>query len=788
MSTNDPLSASKSPDAPSLREKAEAVFQGKSGGAPDGTAALTPEATEPLLHELRVHQIELEMQNEELRRAQVEIEASRARYFDLYDLAPVAYLTLNQAGLIVEANLTAAKLLGVVRAGLINLPLSHFIVPEDQDAYYHHRRQLPADGCSHECELRIGRHDGAPVWARLLSLVAQDEDGSEVCRVVMTNITDQKQAEACRAISSDVLRIFLETGDLQTSLQRILATLKTQTGFEAVGIRLQQGDDFPYFVQEGFPERFLRTENSLLERTAEGGICRDAKGNACLECTCGLVLGGRTDPANPLFTKGGSCWTNDALSLLHISASEDPRHHPRNQCIHHGYATVALIPIRSGEGISGLIQLNDRRPGRLTLEALEILEGVAALIGEALLRKKAEIERNEALLRAEAEARAKNDFLAVMSHELRTPLNGVLGFADLLGDTPLNDEQRTFTETIISSGRHLLSLVNDVLDYASMEHGTLVIEAAPVVVADLAKGSWLPVVQPAADKGIELRTEVLPGVPESICADARRVRQILLNLLNNAVKFTPKGAVVLRIAPSAEAGRECLDFSVEDSGPGIPSGLLDRLFQPFTQADAKLTRVFGGCGLGLSISKRLAEAMGGSLTVVSTQGQGSTFTFRLPLASGSVADLPPKQDEQGPRAATSPVAPLVLVVDDDEVCRRLAGKTLQALGLRAEFAADGAEAVRSFSPGRYSAILMDVSMPRLDGLGATAKIREMEFGTRSHVPIIAFTANVMPGGRERCLAAGMDDFLSKPFKRDELASKLDDVVRKSKEMARPRAS
>jgi len=213
---------------------------------------------------------------------------------------------------------------------------------------------------------------------------------AEGLSVFFRDITERKLAEAYREMGRDVLQLLNEPGDVRASIQRVLAALKTRTGFDAVGIRLQDGDDFPYFAQEGFPEDFLLTENTLTERGADGGVCRDNDGNVSLECTCGLIICGKTDPANPLFTPGGSFLTNDSFPLLDIPPGEDPRRHPRNQCIHHGYASVALVPIRNKHRNVGLIQLNDRRKGCFTLERVELLEGIGLHIGAALMRKQAE--------------------------------------------------------------------------------------------------------------------------------------------------------------------------------------------------------------------------------------------------------------------------------------------------------------------------------------------------------------------------------------------------------------
>jgi CheY-like chemotaxis protein len=375
-------------------------------------------------------------------------------------------------------------------------------------------------------------------------------------------------------------------------------------------------------------------------------------------------------------------------------------------------------------------------------------------------------------VKAEASSRTKSEFLAMMSHELRTPLNGVLGFAELLADSQLDPEQALYTQTIIASGDHLLAVVNDILDFSSIEKGTLAIEGAPFPLADLLGSAGIGSHPAAVDKGLDFRCEIAPGVPNQITGDQRRIRQILINLLNNAVKFTASGSVTLRIAPVVDADCHFLDFAVADTGIGISEATMDRLFQPFVQADRSMNRKFGGTGLGLAISRRIAEAMGGSLTVMSQVGHGSTFTFRLPLQSQPLAtpDATTEVALSSDSSASSGIR--VLVVDDDRIGRKLAGIHTQNLGHQAEFATNGQEAVKAYALGKFDVILMDVAMPVMDGLQATAKIRELEAGTGSHVPIIAVTANVMPGDRERFLACGMDEFLAKPFKRDALAAKL----------------
>ncbi len=256
---------------------------------------------------------------------------------------------------------------------------------------------------------------------------------------VARDITARKRSEVYREIGREILQILNEPGDMQDSIQRVLAALKTRTGLDAVGIRLQNGDDFPYFVQQGFSNDFLQTENTLIERAADGGVCRDKNGNVSLECTCGLVISGKTDPANPLFTPGGSCWTNNSFPLLDIPPGEDPRLHPRNKCIHQGYASVALIPIREKDRIVGLIQLNGRRKGCFTLDTVEILEVIASYIGEALMRKQSD---QQLRLQSEAMQAAANGIVITdrdgkieWANDAFTRLTGYAA-AEVIGQNP----------------------------------------------------------------------------------------------------------------------------------------------------------------------------------------------------------------------------------------------------------------------------------------------------------------------------------------------------------------
>ncbi|MEI7481593.1 MAG: PAS domain S-box protein [Elusimicrobiota bacterium] len=272
---------------------------------------------------------------------------------------------------------------------LTNLDLTH---PDDKDISEEWLRKIMEGKVDkYRLEKRFLRKDKSVFWGDLSVSAIKDEDNKVVNVVgLVTDITEHKQAEIYTNIREEAVRIFNEQADLKDLIQRFVAMLKAETGFDAVGIRIQDGEDFPYLSQDGFPKDFLLTENTLIARDADGAICRDKDGKVRLECTCGLVISGKTNHSNPLFTRGGSFWTNNSFPLLDLPAGQDPRYHPRNQCMHHGYASMALVPIRTKERIIGLIHIDDRRKGVFTLDIVECLEGIAAHVGEAILRRQAE--------------------------------------------------------------------------------------------------------------------------------------------------------------------------------------------------------------------------------------------------------------------------------------------------------------------------------------------------------------------------------------------------------------
>ncbi|MBL8386883.1 MAG: response regulator [Hydrogenophaga sp.] len=409
------------------------------------------------------------------------------------------------------------------------------------------------------------------------------------------------------------------------------------------------------------------------------------------------------------------------------------------------------------------------------------LMGTLADIDE---RKRAEAEGERAREMAEQASRAKSEFLANISHEVRTPLNALMGLTRLLMDSPLNPEQRNWLELMDSSAHALLSLLNDVLDLSRIEAGKLNIEQVRFGLHDVLNEVGALYAEQARAKPLEWSLELAPGLPVQMQGDPGRLRQILGNLLSNALKFTPRGGRIRVVAEATTdapgAGRQ-LRLTVQDSGVGISPKQQATIFDAFTQADASTARRYGGSGLGLAICSRLVRLMGGRITLESALGQGSTFTVTLPLNEAPVVDTgpltAPAELDELEQAGERFSGLCVLVAEDHPVNELLMTRLLQRLGCTVRVAHEGQEAVQQWALGGVNIVLMDVQMPGTNGLEATRLIRDKEIRQGlPHTPIVAVTANAMNGDREACLAAGMDGYIPKPVSPQALIRAMDNAM------------
>ena len=610
--------------------------------------------------------------------------------------------------------------------------------------------------------------DGSTHYIRALARVQRNAAGQAVS-MIGTNwdITKRKQAEHYRILSGEVLEILNESTDFHDSIQRILAAIKLATGCAAVAVRLQDGDDFPYFGQHGFAEGFVLKQNSLVAHDADGGICRDQAGNVCLECTCGLVISGKTDSSNSLFTRGGSFWTNSSGPILNLPAAEDPRLNPRNQCFKSGYNSVALVPIREKQRIIGLLQLNDYRAGQFSLDAINALEEMACHIGEALLRKKTEAALKESETSLREMNSTKDKFFSIIAHDLRGPLSSFAGMTEIMAEESSNlkkAEIQEFAVCMRDSASNTYRLLENLLNWATSQRGLVPFKPEIVPLLPVVKECIGLMLESAKKKDIE----IMCGAADTIAvfADRNMLQTVIRNLISNAVKFTTNDG---KISVAAKiTGNGDVEVAIIDSGIGMDSATIEKLFRIDVRSSRLGTSGEHGTGIGLPLCKEFVEKMGGRIWVESEENKGSVFHFTVPCKSehGSkrIAEIAPAVEGKNQFKDMK-----ILIVEDDEKSEILIKIVVRRFAREILIARTGVEALEICrKTPDIDLILMDIAMPEMDGYEATSKIRQFN----KDVIIIAQTAYASAGEREKSIAAGCNDYITKPFNKTSLTALL----------------
>jgi len=678
-------------------------------------------------------------------RLAVQGDASSANPVDgLFEAAPIGYLEIDPKGMIRRVNRKECEMRGSTRRELIGKACWTLLPPAERQRY---RDQIERRMSGHVALLpyqrKYLRPDGSTITVEVHEQLLRNHASRVVgMRLAAIDMTEGKKSEDEAYEAASELRALFQTfPDLFIRLNRSGQVIESTGG--------QSSDQFLS------PDRF------------RGKNLRD------------LLPAGVMDQLHEAQEK-----TRKTKAPQIVEFSVDGRAGTQI------YET-RVMPLDWEHSIATLRNITARKNDEKRLQEY----------AQELERKNEELE--SALVTAREATQLKSRFLANMSHEIRTPMNGVLGMTDFLLGTSLTAEQQEFAGSIKKSADALLTLINDILDLSRIEAGKLRLDRLPFSLAATVEESSTLFALQARTKGLDFSSAVSGALPDTLVGDAGRVRQVLTNLIGNAVKFTDSGRIDVEADMLRATGDGFLvRFSVRDSGIGIPPEQQSRLFESFTQGDGSSTRKYGGTGLGLSISKQLVELMGGALGVESTPGEGSRFWFTANFGKAALA-VPPPAPPKRPIPAPVPKLPMppakpaavplekpnggprklrVLLAEDNEINQRIALRLLEKLGLAADAVDNGRAAVEAMARNDYDLVLMDCMMPDMDGFEATAVIRNRERG-KGRTPICALTANAMEGDREKCLAAGMDDYISKPVGLDKLREVVERLVHRKESSA-----
>lgn len=723
---------------------------------------------------------------------------SRRQYAALAAAAPVGIFRTNAKGHCLYVNERYCEISGMVAQEALGLGWSRALHFDDRNRVFATWYEATQKHLPFSAEYRFQRSDGSTIWVSGQAVVEQDEHGSIIGYIgTISDITNCKDAEqALQNLNVDLeQRVEQRTFELTQSnhqlTEEIAERQKTET---ALNLQIERLNKMYHLVLainrastiEDIYTSALNGVRQILKTSYAAILIPDEHGIPRYRASIGISEEYKAVVEEYLERAKQQINSKTVIiSDVNTETGIDTLDSMREM---EGIKASASFPLRyQGERL-GKIVVYYNTPHQFTAEEVKLAKTITTYIATAITRKQGEKalqQTNERLAVTNAElaqaTQLKDEFLASMSHELRTPLNAILGMSEGLLDEiygSLNERQRKSLAVIERSGKHLLELINDILDLAKIESGMLNIQVSSSAVKNLCDSSLSFVQQLATTKSIQITTHIPSNIGE-IQVDDRRIRQALINLLSNAVKFTGEGGqVTLEVKPEPKTQSIC--FSVIDTGIGISPDNLKKLFQSFVQIDSSLNRQYSGTGLGLALVKRIVELHNGSISVKSEVGRGSCFTIRLPLKVGIASPAPVKQsaadcDFVSLKPSTLlPNAPLILIAEDNEENTAVFLDFLSNQGYQLITAKDGFQAVEFAKSHHPQLILMDIQMPRMDGLTAIDQIRKE--AALAEVPIIALTALAMPGDREKCLATGATQYMTKPVKLKELVQVVQQLV------------
>lgn len=814
-----------------LREKAEVLL--KQRQQPD-FKAYDPANIERLIEELQIYQIELETQNEEMQRVYADLEQSTSRYTSLFDFAPIGYLTTDENDCIRELNLTGSGMLGIERFQAIGLPISKFIHPDYQDAYYFHLLKVKESDAKVTSEICIRNPLKADSQHTHIEIISIRDDSGGGIKSAFIDISKRARALSQLKENEERLNSLFQAspagfwvasfGEILLVNER-LCSMVGYTRDELIGRKTSvllpekegPGEHLPEFSlpdNEGISlmvTKFRHKNGSLVdvlissaplekENLAKGitfaalDITRQLNTEKALteaelkfemiasNANDGILLArqdGTIDYSNDAFRKLFGYAGDEVLSLnlMDLFASDD-----NSERLKHALRKQAVNPakpsIKQNFELLGLKIDGSTFPLELSLSSF-LFEGRLLMV--AVIRDFSEHKLNQFKLlkakeKAEESERLKTAFLANVSHEIRTPMNAILGFVSLMQEyATTEDERNEYFEMISSNGEVLLNLINDIIDLSKLESAALALNPQPVDLSEFMNEIYMYML---SDLKLKLKNNTITPkllMPDerhinTLVVDRLRLRQVLINLINNAIKFTESGSVEIGVSlvHDKTSGTPMVSFYVKDTGIGIPADKTSVIFESFRQLEDPFTRKFGGAGLGLAIVKRIVEASGGYVGVRSDFGKGSEFFVRLPMIKAPASGRPETVNTNKSDVFNFEGRKILIV--EDKVPNTIYLKTLLSKSkLDLLFAVNGAQAVEVFSktPG-IDLVLMDIQLPVMDGFEATARIKSI----RKDVPVIAQTAFASIEDRERVFNSGFDDFVSKPINPKELLRKI----------------